>query len=80
MDPDRELERRARRHGVEWNRAKKLLPLARRAAAAHGDLRRNLLAVLEGALVREAEEVARRAREQRCLVAVAAALHRWGKP
>jgi hypothetical protein len=78
MSPEEKLERLCRRHGVPPMRGARLLPLVRRALAADGELRERLLAVVRATLTRDAEELARSERfDQRCLLALGGALHRW---
>lgn len=55
------------------------MPLMQRAAAADGELRRRLIAVVEATLARDAEDlsVPSEIEDERCLLGLASVLHRW---
>ena len=78
--PERDLERLCLRYGVPYAEGERLLPLVRRANAASGGLRRNLLDVVEAALARAAEQRRKVELDERTLLALAETLHRWGQP
>lgn len=78
MTAVRTLDRLCRLHGVPLTTGRRLLPLVERAEAAPPVLRRLLLRVVEATLERDAEELSlQRGADERCLAAVAAALHGW---
>jgi hypothetical protein len=88
LDPERVLRQRCVRHRVPAEAGARLLPLVRRALRASPALRRRLLRIVDAVLAADAERISRRkpapsgapraGREEDCLHAVAALLHRWG--
>ena len=79
MSPDLALRALAQRHGVLWERARRLLPLMERAAAASLGLRRDIEAIVDATL--GADRVALRLeseeRDERALRALAPLLENW---
>jgi len=79
MSPDLALRALAQRHGVPWERARRLLPLMERAAAAYLGLRRDIEAIVDATL--GADRVALRLeseeRDERALRALAPLLENW---
>jgi hypothetical protein len=87
MDPEQRIRQLCRRYGLPPEAGARLLPLAHRATDAPAPVRARLLALIERALARKAEEQALERREQeaydeRCLLGLAGVLHTWepGQP
>jgi len=82
MTPDEMLREMCRRHGLPPDYAVRLIPLVRRAMDSPEEVRRKILAMVDGNLAQHAADLEERSEaehdpEEGVLVAVARLMHHW---